>query len=83
MEYLVNYGLMMVSICEKYSLNHLFIEIRGLDLINQLLENSKHSDYKVAITAQRLLLYMIEQESCYKIITDEHVKQIMKMIEND
>lgn len=55
----IKYGLMMVGVCEKLTMNGYILELKGKDLIKKVIQNCNHLDFKTAITASKILVFLV------------------------
>jgi len=49
----------MVGVCEKLTMNGYILELKGHDLLEHVVHNCHHLDYKTAITAAKILLFLV------------------------
>lgn len=55
----ISYGLMMVGICEKQTMNAYIVDMKGRELFTRVLANAHHRDFKTAITAVKIFMFLV------------------------
>lgn len=78
-----DYGLLLVGICEKETINSYIVDFKGKELLDRLVEQLNHSDIAIAYTSSQILTYLIQDIKIYENLQNWHLETIAKLLQRD
>lgn len=79
----ISYGLMMVGICEKQTLNGYIVDLRGRELIQKVIQSCHHLDFKTSITSAKILLFLMQETRTFAHLQASDVVEISKLLKKE
>ncbi|KAL4480875.1 hypothetical protein ABPG73_020896 [Tetrahymena malaccensis] len=80
---IANYGLMLVGVCERENMNTFILDKKGDQLMEKLFTNIKHTDYKIAYTALKIISFLAQEIKSLLFINENHLEQLVTILKRE